>query len=467
MGMLDKKVVVIGSGIGGAGCAALLAKEGLDVTLFERNAFPGGKAASFEKDGFIYDTGVHAVGNGEKGPLGEINRIVGGELKFNVIPSGNRIIIGDGEALLPLQYSSDEAIMEILEGIGVDSAKRGDCFRCFKELAAEKSPEDMAVLDEMPLKDFIDRYTDDSRFHQMINATCALLLVLTYYQGSAGEFIHCFSEAAKNGSLSYPVGGMGAVARSYLDAFERMGGNLIFNTSVESIVVQDRKVTGVALADGEEVVPADVVISNAGLQPTVEMVCEHLDENYKSWALSLKSSYGAVSVKYALNAKLIEYPLTLWIPDVRDKNMFDKYVGVFYPVPSNMDAGLAPGGCQLVLAGAVTLPDPENRELCESILSKIESTMAMLHPDIEKNVIWKIKTDVAYIARISGRKLGEVIGLAQDYRQVGKNRPNPRLPVSGLYVVGADAGGRGIGTEMAGDSALNVSKMVISDQEKN
>lgn len=463
MGMLDKKIIVIGSGIGGAGCAALLAREGLDVTLFERNSFPGGKAASFEKDGFVYDTGVHAVGNGEKGPLGEINRIIGGELRFNVISSGNRLIIGDGEALLPLQYSSDDAIMEILEGIGVNHTKKDECFSCFKDLAAPKTQEEMARLDEMPLKDFIDRYTDDSRFHQMMNATCALLLVLTYYQGSAGEFIYCFSEAARNGSLSYPVGGMGAVAKSYLDAFQKMGGALKFNTPVTGIKVQDGRVTGVALGDGVETVPADIVISNSGLQPTVEMVAEYLDEKYVQWALSLKSSYGAVSVKYALNSKVIPYPLTLWMPDVNDSHMLEKYVGVFYPVPSSMDENLAPDGCQLVLAGAVTLPFPENSELCEEVLNKIEATMSMLHPDIENHVLWKLKTDVAYIAKISGRKLGEVIGLAQNYRQVGKNRPSPRLPLKGLYVVGADTGGRGIGTEMAGDSALNVYKMVVSD----
>jgi phytoene dehydrogenase-like protein len=35
------------------------------------------------------------------------------------------------------------------------------------------------------------------------------------------------------------------------------------------------------------------------------------------------------------------------------------------------------------------------------------------------------------------------------------------MPITGLYLVGADAGGRGIGTEMAGESAINVSNMII------
>ena len=36
----DSKVVVIGSGVGGSGCAALLAQKGFDVTVLERNSFP-------------------------------------------------------------------------------------------------------------------------------------------------------------------------------------------------------------------------------------------------------------------------------------------------------------------------------------------------------------------------------------------------------------------------------------------
>jgi phytoene dehydrogenase-like protein len=179
--------------------------------------------------------------------------------------------------------------------------------------------------------------------------------------------------------------------------------------------------------------------------------------------LSFKSSYGAVSVKYALDAEIVEDPMTLWIPDMTDPEMTEKYVGVFYPVPSITDPGLVPPGCQLVLAGALVPPSPKHKELGQQVLDRIEVTMSMLHPGIDEHTVWKIRTDVSYVARISGRDLGEVIGLSQDFRQVGKNRPSPKLPVEGLFVVGADAGGRGIGTEMAGESAITVSEMVAGE----
>jgi phytoene dehydrogenase-like protein len=54
---MNKKVVVIGAGIGGLGAAGLFAKKGYDVTVLEKNATLGGRANIFETDGFKFDMG--------------------------------------------------------------------------------------------------------------------------------------------------------------------------------------------------------------------------------------------------------------------------------------------------------------------------------------------------------------------------------------------------------------------------
>jgi prolycopene isomerase len=58
---------------------------------------------------------------------------------------------------------------------------------------------------------------------------------------------------------------------------------------------------------------------------------------------------------------------------------------------------------------------------------------------------------------------GEAVGLAQVVGQVGKGKPSARTPLSGLYLVGCDAGGRGAGTHQAVDSGFNVAAMVTAD----
>jgi phytoene dehydrogenase-like protein len=50
-------VIVIGSGIGGLSCAALLARYGFEVTVCESHSIPGGAAHAFERNGFKFDSG--------------------------------------------------------------------------------------------------------------------------------------------------------------------------------------------------------------------------------------------------------------------------------------------------------------------------------------------------------------------------------------------------------------------------
>ena len=62
-------VVVIGSGMGGLACGAILAKEGMRVRIVEQNATPGGCLQSFRRGGRLFDTGIHYVGSLREGQI--------------------------------------------------------------------------------------------------------------------------------------------------------------------------------------------------------------------------------------------------------------------------------------------------------------------------------------------------------------------------------------------------------------
>ena len=101
----------------------------------------------------------------------------------------------------------------------------------------------------------------------------------------------------------------------------------------------------------------------------------------------------------------------------------------------------------------------------EEIIRKIDDKVMQLFPGIKKHILFKHTTDVNYIKNISGRHEGDVIGLAQNYDQVGKNRPGLQTPIDGLFLVGSDAGGNGVGTEMAADSALQLERLITQKYE--
>ena len=55
--MNSNSVIVIGSGIAGIAASIRLACKGYDVTVIEKNSYPGGKLTDFKQSGFRFDAG--------------------------------------------------------------------------------------------------------------------------------------------------------------------------------------------------------------------------------------------------------------------------------------------------------------------------------------------------------------------------------------------------------------------------
>ena len=69
--MNDDKVSIIGGGIAGLTAAAILANEGLDVTLFESHYQLGGCAGTFKRGPYLFDVGATQVAGLEDGGIHE------------------------------------------------------------------------------------------------------------------------------------------------------------------------------------------------------------------------------------------------------------------------------------------------------------------------------------------------------------------------------------------------------------
>ena len=70
---MNKSVIIIGGGLGGLFTGAILSKEGLNVTIIEKNTIIGGGLQSFKRFGEVFDTGMHIIGGMQKD--GNIRRI--------------------------------------------------------------------------------------------------------------------------------------------------------------------------------------------------------------------------------------------------------------------------------------------------------------------------------------------------------------------------------------------------------
>jgi len=139
-----------------------------------------------------------------------------------------------------------------------------------------------------------------------------------------------------------------------------------------------------------------------------------------------------------------------WVDTIPDA------LNIFNPVPSNFAPDIAPEGKQLVTACMFV---PFGFRDIAGLREAVIETMERLIPGLRKHVMWIDVSTPADLNKWVGEN-GAIIGVAQSTRQSGKNRPSVTTPIRNLYLCGAEAGGWGVGTELAVESARTVANLI-------
>ena len=94
----DSSVIIVGAGPGGLATALLLAKAGLEVTIYEKQAKVGGRTSHIEQDGYTFDLGPTFFHYTEV--IEEIFQAIGRdaheELDLHRLDTNYRLIFGQG-----------------------------------------------------------------------------------------------------------------------------------------------------------------------------------------------------------------------------------------------------------------------------------------------------------------------------------------------------------------------------------
>jgi len=452
---LDKfDTIIIGSGIGGLAVGAILVSRqpAHRVLILEKNSGLGGRLFSYEKQGFKLDIGAHVFSRSNKGPIGEILRLLGKEERIEFTHVRPTTSYRGKTFLFPrgLQDILSEKDFERLMGI----------FSTMRSL----TPHEVEELDETDLCSYVQRFTDNGLINACIDNICMVYLVVPYHRASAGEFIRCFQAEGNARASGYPLGGCGAVAQVIAEGIKEKGGVIETNAKVDKIIIEDCEAKGVVV--GGRSYEANTVISNADTRHTmIGMIGEqHLDEGYLTRVKSLEYSYSAFVVRLALDKVLANWKLITHIGgddpmawcNALEAGRIPQELNAFMPVPSNFAPDVAPEGKQLLtIATSVPFGFEDTGGLKDAMLEIVQG----LIPNIRKHIMWMDVTTPADIDRFVGED-GAVIGVAQNTHQSGKNRPNVTTPIKGLYLCGAEAGGWGVGAELAVESAKHVSALI-------
>jgi len=117
---------------------------------------------------------------------------------------------------------------------------------------------------------------------------------------------------------------------------------------------------------------------------------------------------------------------------------------------------VAPQGKQLLTA---CLFVPFGFKNISGLSEAVLDTMERLLPQLRKHIMWIDMSTPADLDKWVGED-GAIVGVAQTVQQSGDNRPDVVTPIENLYLCGAEAGGWGVGTELAIASAMAVSKLI-------
>jgi prolycopene isomerase len=492
--------VVIGSGIGGAAATLLLAHAGFRVTLLEKNRRLGGSCSGYEKQGFTIDLGTHMFTRGPAGPLGDVLRRVGedGAIDFRRTRDIAELRFSSPHGSGPGGYQSVPVPSELRRmprfayrlaralRLSVRDAARAA--RLLTRILTMTDAE-VAAWDGRTVEDLVRGYVDHAPTLGVFGFLLGLYFILPYWEVSAGEAVWAFREMARDNWLSYPRGGSRAIPETYCRLARGRGAEIRVGCGVRRILVaqgsaEARVVRGVELEDGT-IVPADLVVSTSSLRTTVLHLVgrEHFPEPYVDRVSRIRGSYIAVQAKIGLSKRLVEAGAIVGgVGDQKDllsattedmRSMFGAMldgrvpaiVPFYCPVPSNFDPDLAPPGCQLLTVCAVApTTDVALKDPGPAWEEAMLRAMRRVVPGLDESALFVDTFSVEFIEKWIGKEFGPAVSTGQTPDQVGARRPKVFSPIRGLYFAGCNAGGRGVGTELAASSAMECVDRILVDR---
>ena len=480
MGDAAYEVIVVGGGLGGAACAALLAKEGVNTLLLEKNDRPGGKAVTVSRGGFSYDLWPIVGGPQLETQFEAVLKELGMEAELEILaphPAGCLLYRGPSGEYKPYLVAGRGQQVDMTDLVPWLGLKPEDLeeFRRLLGDIMSTGPQELEALDEDTFHEFISRYRIAQPLYSHIATQMNIIFVVPPDLISASEALKVLREFISRGSGCYFKGGYGRLAEVLVEAVKRNGGEVRLRTRVERINVEEGQVRGVVTR--EDSFQAPIVVSNAGIQPTVLKLVgeEHFDKGYVNYVKELVPSLGMMGNRYFLSKPVLEHGMYIAFSDDSYWNV-DRWlkakagqipdeVIVFMVVPSVYDPSLAPKDKQCALVATLCPPDPEMKDL-QKWWDKLDEMVAKIWPEVHQYTEYKEHYSTADVSAITRDHVlpgqgGECIGLGQVVGQCGPSKPSAKAPLRGLFYVGCDAGGYGCGTHQAVDSALKVARMVL------
>ena len=459
---MKKNIKIIGSGFSSLSAACYLAKEGHEVTVYEKNDSLGGRARQLKKEGFTFDMGPswywmpdvfeRFFADFDKKPsdyyelikLSPAYRVYYGINDFITIADNLEEIVntfesiekGSGKVLKKFMADAknnyDIAIKDLvyrpgvspLELITLETAKKvGQFFSTIsRDVRSKFKNERLIQILEFPVLFLGAKPSDTPSFYSFMN----------YADFGMGTW--------------HPKTGMYDVVQAMVDLAKSLGVKFKTNANIEKLVVENKKV--VALINNGEIEYADIVLSGADYHHTETLLDKkHRMYSEKYWnsrvfapsSLLFYVGFNKKIENITHHALFFDVDFKQHAKDIYDQPKWPDNPLFYANFPSITDKTAAPEGMEsgfflIPLAPGIEDSEALREEYFDKIISRFES---LTQQSIKNNIIFKdsfCKND--FVNEYNSYK-GNAYGMANTLLQTAFLRPKLKSKkVTNLYFTG-------------------------------
>jgi phytoene desaturase len=463
------RAVVVGAGLGGLSAALRLQAAGHHVTVVERREQIGGRAYQLQDQGYTWDMGPSLVTM--PWLLDELYGLAGTttaeQVTLRPLDPFYRIKWSDDPRFFDFVGERERMLGEIGKFSATDAGRYDDFMAASKAIHeqgilvagrqafldplsfAKLIPTMLRLNAIRTLRGFVGHYFSDPRvrmvfdFHSLFIGgdpwrVPAIYTALSYLQVAEGVW--------------YTDGGVYSIVQSLGRLIERNGGEIVTGQRVAAIETQDRRVTGVRLADGERIA-ADVVVSNADTGATRRRLLDPHVPDKAPWRwLRPRHTMSCFLLYLGTNRQFPEithhtllvgedYPG--FVQQVTRKRRVADSLALYVHAPSRTEPGMAANGGDSL---AVLLPVPNlgsqddwstlGPEMRERVLDFMEEGFGL--DGLRESIVVEHQMTPVDFKRELEAPFGNAFAIEPVLWQSAYFRqPNRDRTVNGLYYVGA------------------------------
>ncbi|MFN5169097.1 MAG: phytoene desaturase family protein [Cyclobacteriaceae bacterium] len=456
---MAKKVGVIGSGFSGLSAACFLARDGYEVTVFEKNSSAGGRARQFQEHGFTFDMGPSwywMPGVFERF-FGEFGKKPSDYYQLDRLDPSYRIVYGPNDILdVPAGLPALRAMFEQLEpgsGPAFDRFIGEGKYKYeigINELVYKPGLSITELLDTKlmtgvlkmhvfsSISEYVRKFFNEPRLVQLLEFP-VLFLGATPQKTPALYSLMNYADMALG--TWYPRGGMYQVIQGMAQLAASLGVRFEFNSTVQQISMNGNRAKGL-LVNGA-VRELDYIVASADYHHVEQHLLpadyrRYTEDYWQKRTMAPGSLIYYVGVNKRVSGLLhhtlyFDQDFGRHAREIYDQPQWPTSPQFYVSAPSVTDPSVAPPGCENlfflipVAPGLTDSPDVREKYF-EIILDRFEKLMGQ---SIRDNIVFKRSYAHAdFISDYNSFK-GNAYGLANTLWQTANLKPsiiNKKVP---------------------------------------